>query len=80
MRCLSTQFFTPTPVLSFGKVGCNLACKFRQNRDISKPREINPPADEMPPGGLIASVAHDLGCRSVAYTYNDPVIFLEYVA
>ncbi|MEJ2142448.1 MAG: AmmeMemoRadiSam system radical SAM enzyme, partial [Gammaproteobacteria bacterium] len=65
------------PVLSFGTAGCNLACKFCQNWDISKSREMHTLADEASPE-LIARVADELNCRSVAYTYNDPVIFHEY--
>jgi len=71
------QFLPGTPVLSFGTAGCNLACKFCQNWDISKSREMDTLADEASPE-KIARVAKELGCRSVAYTYNDPVIFHEY--
>jgi len=71
------HFLPGTPVLSFGTAGCNLACKFCQNWDISKSREIDTLADEASPE-LIASAAQKLDCRSVAYTYNDPVIFHEY--
>ena len=71
------HFLPGTPVLSFGTAGCNLACKFCQNWDISKSREIDTLADEASPE-LIARAAAELGCRSVAYTYNDPVIFHEY--
>jgi pyruvate formate lyase activating enzyme len=71
------HFLPGTPVLSFGTAGCNLGCKFCQNWDISKSREIDTLADEASPE-KIARVAHELGCRSVAFTYNDPVIFMEY--
>ena len=71
------HFLPGTPVLSFGTAGCNLACKFCQNWDMSKSREMDRLMDEASPETL-ARVAEDLGCRSVAYTYNDPVIFLEY--
>lgn len=71
------HFLPGTPVLSFGTAGCNLACKFCQNWDISKSREIDTLADAAAPE-KIARVAAELGCRSVAYTYNDPVIFHEY--
>jgi len=71
------HFLPGTPILSFGTAGCNLACKFCQNWDISKSREIDTLADEASPE-LIARAAEELGCRSVAYTYNDPVIFHEY--
>jgi pyruvate formate lyase activating enzyme len=65
------------PVLSFGTAGCNLACRFCQNWDISKSREIDTLADAASPE-QIAAAAESLGCASVAFTYNDPVIFLEY--
>ncbi len=71
------HFLPGTPVLSFGTAGCNLACKFCQNWDISKSREIDTLADQASPQ-KIAEAAEKLGCRSVAYTYNDPVIFHEY--
>ena len=71
------HFLPGTPVLSFGTAGCNLACKYCQNWDISKSREMHTLADEASPE-LIARAAEKLNCRSVAYTYNDPVIFHEY--
>ncbi len=71
------HFLPGTPVLSFGTAGCNLACKFCQNWDISKSREIDTLADAASPE-VIARAAADLQCRSVAFTYNDPVIFHEY--
>lgn len=71
------HFLPGTPVLSFGTAGCNLGCKFCQNWDISKSREIDTLADAASPE-LIARAAAELGCRSVAFTYNDPVIFHEY--
>jgi pyruvate formate lyase activating enzyme len=71
------HFLPGTPVLSFGTAGCNLACKFCQNWDISKSREIDTLADQATPE-VIARAAERLGCRSVAFTYNDPVIFHEY--
>ncbi len=71
------HFLPGTPVLSFGTAGCNLACSFCQNWDISKSRELDTLQDEAPPE-RVARAAAALGCRSVAFTYNDPVIFLEY--
>lgn len=71
------HFLPGTPVLSFGTAGCNLTCKFCQNWDISKSRKMDRLMDQSPPGA-IAEAARRTGCRSVAYTYNDPVIFLEY--
>ena len=71
------HFLPGTPILSFGTAGCNLACRFCQNWDISKSREIDTLADSASPQA-IARTAARLGCRSVAYTYNDPTIFMEY--
>jgi pyruvate formate lyase activating enzyme len=64
-------------VFSFGTAGCNLACKFCQNWDISKSREMDTLMDAASPVE-IASAAKRAGSRSVAFTYNDPVIFAEY--
>src|SRR5215475_1935840 len=64
-------------VLSFGTAGCNLSCRFCQNWDISKSREIDTLADAASPEKL-ARVAKALGCSSIAFTYNDPVVFHEY--
>jgi len=71
------HFLPGSSVLSFGTAGCNLACKFCQNWDISKSREIDTLADSASPERL-AGAARELGCRSIAFTYNDPVIFHEY--
>ncbi len=71
------HFLPGTPVLSFGTAGCNLACRFCQNWGVSKSREMDALAESAPPHA-IAQAAHRLGCASVAYTYNDPVIFHEY--
>jgi len=71
------HFLPGTPVLSFGTAGCNLACKFCQNWDISKSREFDRLQESASPEA-IAETAIATGCRSVAFTYNDPVTFLEY--
>jgi len=71
------HFLPGTSILSFGTAGCNLACKFCQNWDISKSREMDTLADQASPE-VIARAAAEMGARSVAYTYNDPVIFHEY--
>jgi len=71
------HFLPGTSVLSFGTAGCNLGCRFCQNWDISKSREVDTLADAASPEA-IAEAALRLGCRGVAFTYNDPVIFLEY--
>ena len=71
------HFYPGSAVLSFGTAGCNLACKFCQNWDISKSRRLDTLADVAGPEAL-AVTAKKAGCRSVAFTYNDPVIFHEY--
>jgi len=71
------HFLPGTPVLSFGTAGCNLACKFCQNWSISKSRDIDILASTASPEQL-AETCVKLGCRSVAFTYNDPVVFHEY--
>jgi pyruvate formate lyase activating enzyme len=71
------HFLPGSSVLSFGTAGCNLACSFCQNHDISKSREVARLSSRAAPE-TIARAAEHLGCASVAYTYNDPVIFMEY--
>ena len=71
------HFFPGTSVFSFGTAGCNLACKFCQNWDISKSRDMDRLMDEASPQA-IARAARAHGSKSVAFTYNDPVVFFEY--
>jgi len=71
------HFLPGTPVFSFGTAGCNLSCKYCQNWDMSKSRQMDTLAAQATPE-QIAKKAQELRCRSVAFTYNDPVIFLEY--
>ena len=72
------HFLPGTSVLSFGTAGCNLGCRFCQNWNISKSRSMDQLAGSASPE-QIAQAALDAGCHSVAFTYNDPVIFAEYV-
>ncbi|MBS1169259.1 MAG: Radical [Burkholderiaceae bacterium] len=71
------QFYPGSSILSFGTTGCNLACKFCQNWDISKSKDIDRLLDEASPEA-VAQAARRHHCKSVAFTYNDPVIFAEY--
>jgi len=71
------HFYPGTSVLSFGTAGCNLACQFCQNWDISKSKDVDRLTDQASPEG-IAKKAVKSGCKSIAFTYNDPVIFAEY--
>ncbi|MBF0392514.1 MAG: AmmeMemoRadiSam system radical SAM enzyme [Alphaproteobacteria bacterium] len=71
------HFLPGTPILSFGTAGCNLTCRFCQNWSISKARQVDALNDQATPRAIVEA-ARRLGCRSVAFTYNDPAIFLEY--
>ncbi|MEW5891112.1 MAG: AmmeMemoRadiSam system radical SAM enzyme [Pseudomonadota bacterium] len=71
------HFYPGTSILSFGTAGCNLACKFCQNWDISKSADMDRLMDQALPEAIAAAAAR-YGCKSVAFTYNDPVIFAEY--
>jgi len=71
------HFYPGSRVLSFGTAGCNLACKFCQNWDTTKSREMDTMADGASPQQL-ALAALEMDCRSIAFTYNDPIIFMEY--
>ncbi len=71
------HFYPGSSVFSFGTAGCNLACKFCQNWDISKSREMETLLDNASPTA-IADACKTYGAESVAFTYNDPVVFAEY--
>jgi len=72
------HFLPGTSILSFGTAGCNLGCKFCQNWSISKARSDDMNSLTIAPGSVVdLAVRHR--CPSIAYTYNDPVIFGEYV-
>ncbi|MBI3285676.1 MAG: AmmeMemoRadiSam system radical SAM enzyme [Burkholderiales bacterium] len=71
------HFYPGSSILSFGTAGCNLTCKFCQNWDISKSQDMDTLMDQAAPAA-IAAAALEHGARSVAFTYNDPVIFAEY--
>jgi pyruvate formate lyase activating enzyme len=71
------HFFPGSAILSFGTAGCNLACKFCQNWDISKSKDMDRLMDAASPQGIAAAAAA-YGAQSVAFTYNDPVVFAEY--
>ena len=71
------QFYPGTPILSFGTAGCNLGCKFCQNWTSSKSRQVDAYCEVADPES-IARAARELDCRSVAFTYNDPIVWAEY--
>ncbi len=72
------HFYPGTSVLSFGTAGCNLGCKFCQAWEITKSRHVLQRLSQRATPAMIAEAAVRLGCHSVAFTYNDPVIFHEY--
>lgn len=71
------HFLPGSKVLSFGTLGCNMGCMFCQNWHISKSKENPKLLMEVSPQ-QIALTAQKENCKSVAFTYNDPVIFFEY--
>ncbi len=71
------HFHPGTSVFSFGTAGCNLGCRFCQNWETTKAKEYDAGSQVATPSA-IADRAKALGCASVAFTYNDPVIFAEY--
>ena len=71
------HFYPGSSVLSFGTAGCNLGCKFCQNWEISKSREVDAVGERADPE-TVALAARQLGCQSAAFTYNDPVVWAEY--
>lgn len=70
------HFYPGSKVLSFGTLGCNMGCQFCQNWHISKSKG-DPKINHTEPEKIV-KLAKELGCKSVAFTYNDPVIFFEY--
>lgn len=72
------HFYPGTQVLSFGTAGCNLGCKFCQNWSISKAKIDNVQSVFTTPEQVI-QLAKRYKAPSIAYTYNDPTIFGEYV-
>ena len=71
------HFLPGSPTLSFGTLGCNLGCKFCQNWDVSR-CQVKDAVVELVPPHEIARAARKMGCSSVAFTYNEPVVFHEY--
>lgn len=72
------HFYPGSKVLSFGTLGCNMGCLFCQNWHTTKTKVKNYQGQNFTEPKKIAQLAVELGCKSVAFTYNDPVIFMEY--
>ena len=72
------HFYPGSSVFSFGTIGCNLGCKFCQAWSITKSRTMFAHLTSPASPRQIAEAAQRLGCRSVAFTYNEPVIWAEY--
>jgi pyruvate formate lyase activating enzyme len=73
------HFFPGSAVLSFGTVGCNLSCRFCQNWNLSRSRDLGLLRDRATPEAIAERARHQ-GCRSVAFTYNEPATSLEFVS
>jgi pyruvate formate lyase activating enzyme len=73
-----SHFLPGTRVFSMGTAGCNMGCFFCQNWDISKSRADQVNSTYVPPEDVV-SLAIRYGCPSIAFTYNEPTIWGEYV-
>ncbi len=71
------QFYPDTSVLSFGTLGCNMGCQFCQNWETTKNKGDISCLNKTSPEEII-QIAKYYNCKSVAFTYNDPIIFFEY--
>jgi pyruvate formate lyase activating enzyme len=72
------HFYPGSKILSFGTAGCNLGCKFCQNWSMSKARLADLNSLEASPDQVV-TIARNNDAPSIAFTYNDPTIFGEYV-
>jgi len=72
------HFLPGSSILSFGTAGCNLGCKFCQNWSMSKAKLDDSNSLDVSPEGVV-ELAKSYGTPSIAFTYNDPTIFGEYV-
>ncbi len=71
------QFYPQTPILSFGTLGCNMGCLFCQNWQTTKNKADCKNLNKTSPEEIV-QIAKKYNCKSVAFTYNDPIIFFEY--
>ncbi len=71
------QFYPTSPILSFGTLGCNMGCRFCQNWQTTKNKSDCQSGNKTSPQEIIR-IAQNYNCKSVAFTYNDPIIFYEY--
>ena len=73
------HFLPGSPILSLGARGCNLSCKFCQNWQISQPLPVNASVNSILAPQEVVDLALKHNCPSVAFTYNEPTIWAEYV-
>ncbi|UWZ83611.1 AmmeMemoRadiSam system radical SAM enzyme [Occallatibacter riparius] len=72
------HYLPGTMAFSVATAGCNVNCKFCQNWDISQSRPEQVPANYAPPA-RVAELARQSACPTIAYTYSEPVVFVEYL-
>ena len=73
------HFLPGTPILSLGTQGCNLSCRFCQNWQISRPIPIGTEPKRVLEPQQVVELAIQHRCPSVAFTYNEPTVWAEYV-
>lgn len=71
------HFYPSTNILSLGTLGCNIACEFCQNWDITKTKDLRRLSTEWIPEDIISATLK-YKCPSIAFTYNEPTIWAEY--
>jgi len=72
------HFYPGSKILSFGGIGCNLSCRFCQNAATAQSRDLSLLPSSATPEDIVR-LAKENHCESVAFTYNEPIIAIEYV-
>ncbi len=73
------HYYPGRPILSLGTAGCNLHCLFCQNWEISQSSVEELSLQDLPPGAAVQAALRIEGNIGIAYTYNEPLIWYEYV-
>jgi len=72
------HFMPGSPILSVGTVGCTLNCRFCQNWELARGDPTRAP-DAITPPEVVVALAMRQHCPCIAFTYNEPTVFAEYV-